>query len=104
MAKKKNDDKKVEIRRLNQCKTLDELRMFLENSDKATSKFDMLLLKGGKLSRLLEQFNKIRGKSNDFKTKSKIRAHVKHRESKGWKFQVKDAESDDPFVKVQKIA
>ena len=105
MSKKKtNDEAKVEIKRLNQCKTLAELMKFLENSETATSKFDLLLIKGGKLSELLEQFNKVRGESNDFKTKSKIRAHVKHRESKGWQFQIKDADSDDPYVKLSKVA
>jgi len=55
------------------------------------------------VSELMRSFGKVRGESKDFKTASKVKAHVKHREKAGWVFEKKDAESEDPFFKVTNI-
>jgi hypothetical protein len=89
MTSKKKEQKVEEPKRLGQCKTLTELKTFLEASDKATAKFDLILVKGGKVSELMKSFDKVRGESKDFKTASKVRAHVKHREKAEWVFEKK---------------
>jgi len=104
MAAKKKDQVKEIPKRLGQCKTISELQSFLQSSGKPTARFDLLLLKGGKVSELLQSFDKVRGESKDFKTPSKIKAHIKHREKDGWVFEKKDAESEDPYFKLSKIA
>jgi len=101
---KKKDQQKDAPKRLGQCKTLPELKSFLEASDKATAKFDLLLVRGGKVSELVKAFDKVRGESKDFRTASKIKAHVKHREKSGWVFDVKEPESKDPYFKLTKVA
>ena len=56
MAKnnKKKDQTKEMPKRLGQCKTVPELKTFLGQSDKPTAKFDLLLIKGGKVSELMK--------------------------------------------------
>jgi len=104
MAAKKKEQKVEVPKRLGQCKTLPELKTFLEANDKATAKFDLLLVKGGKVSELMKSFDKVRGESKDFKTASKVKAHVKHREKAGWVFDTKDTDTEDPYFKLTKIA
>lgn len=105
MSKKKEENKTVEIRRIGQCETIPQLKKFLEKSDTATAKVDRLLMEGGKLSELLDGFNEVRGESNDFRTKSKMTAHIKYRHDvNGWQFQYKDEDSDNPYVRLKKIA
>jgi hypothetical protein len=104
MAAKKKEQKVEEPKRLGQCKTLPELKAFLEQTDKPTARFDLLLVKGGKVSELMTSFDKVRGESKDFKTASKVKAHVKHREKAGWVFDTKDTDTEDPYFKLTKIA
>jgi len=101
---KKKEQKTDAPKRLGQCKTISELKTFLEASAKHTARFDLLLIRGGKVSELLKAFDKVRGESKDFKTASKIKAHVKHREKSGWIFETKDSDGKDPYFKVTKIA
>lgn len=63
-----------------------------------------MLIRGGRASELLRAFDKIRGESKDFKTASKVKAHVRHREKAGWVFEKKDAEAKDPFFKLTKVS
>ena len=102
-TKKKNQTKEIP-KRLGQCKSLPELKAFLESSDKATAKFDVLLVEGGKVSELIKSFEKVRGESKDFQTVSKVKAHVKHREKAGWVFDSKDSDTKDPYYKLTKIS
>ena len=106
MAKNnKKKEQKAEVpKRLGQCKSLPELKTFLESSDKPTAKFDLLLIKGGKVSELMKAFDKVREESKDFKTASKVKAHVKHREKAGWVFDTKDTDTEDPYFKLSKIS
>jgi len=106
MAKnsKKKDQKAEVLKRLGQCRSIAELKTFLEQSDKPTAMFDLLLIKGGKVSELMKSFEKVRGESQDFKTASKVKAHVKHREKAGWVFEKKDADSIDSYYKLTKIS
>ena len=62
------------------------------SEEKITSCMDRLLLKGGTFSELVEQIGKDneRLKSKDFKTPSRVKAHVKSREQVGWVFTLKD--------------
>ena len=103
MAAKKKEQKAEVPKRLGQCKSLPELKIFIEASDKPTAKFDLLLIKGGKVSELMKTFDKIRGESKDFKTTSKVKAHVKHRENAGWVFEKKDTEGKDPFFRLRNL-
>jgi hypothetical protein len=104
MATKKKEQKTEVPKRLGQCKTIPELKDFLEANDKPTAKFDLLLITGGKVSELMKTFDKVRGGSKDFKTASKVKAHVKHRTKAGWIFDTRDTETKDPYYKLTKIA
>jgi hypothetical protein len=104
MTTKKKEQKAEVPKRLGQCKTITELKTFLEASDKPTAQFDLLLIKGGKVSELQKAFDKVRGESKDFKTASKVKAHVKHREKAGWVFDTKDTDTEDPYFKLSKIS
>jgi hypothetical protein len=106
MAKNnKKKEQRTEVpKRLGQCKSLPELKTFLESSDKSTAKFDLLLIKGGKVSELMKSFDKVRGESKDFKTASKVKAHVNHREKAGWVFDTKDTDTKDPYYMLKKVS
>ncbi len=62
------------------------------SDERITSCMDRLLLKGGTFDELVEQISKDneRLKSKDFRTPSRIKAHIKSREQSGWVFTVKD--------------
>lgn len=94
------DNNKKEIKRLNQCTNVQELKKFLESSTKPTSAMDAMLIKGGKLGDLVNQFKKQFPDSKDFQTPSKLKAHIRYRESKGFVFE----EKDDAYFKLKKIS
>ena len=104
MATKKKEQRTEVPKRLGQCKSLPELKTFLEASDKPTAKFDLLLIKGGKVSELQKAFDEVRGESKDFKKARKVKAHVKQREKAGWVFDRKDTDTKDPYFKLTNIS
>ena len=96
MAKKKTeqkkDEKKKEVKKsLGSCKDFKELQEFLkkQSSEKITNALDYALLKPTTYDDLLKLMEKKREelKANDFRTKSRIKSHIKFREGQGWIFQ-----------------
>lgn len=94
MAKGKNNKKKKDkaIKSLGKCETFKDLEKFLKSreNDRITHVLDRALLKPqtyDDLLKLMKKENERLG-SNDFQNKSRIKAHIKHREStQNWIFQ-----------------
>jgi hypothetical protein len=95
-----SNNKKETPKRLSQCKTIAELKAFLEASEKPTSAMDAMLVRGGKLGDLVSQFKKQFPESKTFPNVSRLKAHCKFRQEKqGWQFETKD----DDYFKLKKI-
>ena len=81
----------------------DLLEIIKIRSDKyPTNYLDLLLLenKSKKLSKILELYQSYIAKNRDFKTVSRLKAHIKHRHiNDGWTFKHSGLESD-PLVTV----
>ncbi len=104
-APKRKSPAKPQPTRLSDCKTVPELRNYCNRSPYVTNKFDLLLIKGGRMTNIRKNFERIRGNFRDFRTLSKIRAHLKYREQvDGWVFSYKDKNTDNLYVKVRKVS
>lgn len=95
MTKKKEEKKESGkiVKSLGKCETFKDLEKFLKSreNDRITAVLDKALLKPttyDDLLKLMKKENERLG-SNDFTTKSRIKAHIKHRETaQNWVFQV----------------
>jgi hypothetical protein len=93
MTKKKEEEKKEStIKSLGKCQSFKDLEKFIKNqpNDRITAVLDKALLKPTNYDDLVKLMKKenTRIGSNDFTTKSRIKSHIKHRESvQNWVFQ-----------------
>ena len=89
----KKDEKKKEMRKsLGSCKDFKELQEFLKKNakERITTALDAALLKPTTYDQLLDLMKKKREelKANDYKTKSRIKSHIRFRENHDkWIFQ-----------------
>ena len=87
MTDKKKDDKKEAkvIKSIGSCKDFKDLQAFLKKSgkEKITNSLDLAMLKPQTYDDLLKLMTKERERlsANEFKTKSRIKAHIKFREA-----------------------
>ena len=92
-VKTKKAEEKV-VKSIGKCETFKDLETYLktQSEDKVTSVLDKTLLQPhsyDELVKLMEKENERIG-SKDFKTPSRIKAHIKHRETQGWVFEAKN--------------
>ena len=97
MAKKKEGKAKAEakvVKSIGKCETFKDLETYLkaQSEEKVTTIIDKALLQPhtyDELVKVAEGANEKIG-SKDFKTPSRIKAHIKHRETQGWVFEAKN--------------
>ena len=95
-SEKKDETKVKEIKSIGSCKDFSDLEKFLKKSgkEKITNSLDLAMLKSSSYDDLLKLMEKKREefKANEFKTKSRIKSHIRFREGQGWVFS-KDKEN-----------
>ena len=87
MTDKKKDDKKAvkAIKSIGSCKDFNDLEKFLKaaGKEKITNSLDLAMLKPSTYDQLIKLMEDARKRlsANEFKTKSRIKAHIKFREN-----------------------